>query len=302
MHPARRVPFALKQKLKAELNRMVSLGVIEKVDKPTDWVNSIVIVEKSNGDIRLCLDPKDLNRAVKREFSQMPTAEEIMSRMSGATVFSKLDASAGYWQVKVDDASSDLLAFNTPFGRFKFKRLPFGVHCAYLELNIVINTFSGRTFLVESDHKPLQPILKRNIDKAPPRIQRMLLRLQKYDFELVFTPGTTIPVADTLSRAFSPSSAPSEPSVFDYQVHMIFSYLPITEEKFKEMQSSTANDSTLQHLQRVVLNGWPEDKNLLPIEVMPYYQYRSELSVVNGLVFKGDRVVIPSSMRKETTS
>ena len=94
VHPARRVPFALKEKLKAELNRMVSLGVIEKVDKPTDWVNSIVIVEKSNGDIRLCLDPKDLNRAVKREFSQMPTAEEIMSRMSGATVFSKLDASA----------------------------------------------------------------------------------------------------------------------------------------------------------------------------------------------------------------
>ena len=109
---------------------MVSLGVIEKVDKPTDWVNSIVIVEKSNGDIRLCLDPKDLNRAVKREFSQMPTAEEIMSQMSGATIFSKLDASAGYWQVKVDEASSDLLAFNTPFGRFKFKRLPFGVHCA----------------------------------------------------------------------------------------------------------------------------------------------------------------------------
>ena len=56
----------------------------------------------------------------------MPTAEEIMSQMSGA----KLDASAGYWQMKVDKPSSDLLAFNTPFGRYKFKRLPFGVHCA----------------------------------------------------------------------------------------------------------------------------------------------------------------------------
>ena len=89
-----------------------------------------MIVEKSNGDIRVCLDLKDLNRAVKREFSQLPRAEEIMSQMSGATIFSKLDASAGYWQVKVDEASSDLLAFNTPFDRFKFKRLPFGVHCA----------------------------------------------------------------------------------------------------------------------------------------------------------------------------
>ena len=61
----------------------------------------------------------------------------------------------------------------------------------------------GRTFLVESDHKPLQPILKQNINKAPPRIQLMLLRLQKYDFELVFTQGTTIPVADTLSSIFT---------------------------------------------------------------------------------------------------
>ena len=74
VHPARRVPFALKENLKFELNRMVSLGVIEKVDKPTDWVNSIVIVEKSNGDIRLCLDPKDLNRAVKREFEFLTNA------------------------------------------------------------------------------------------------------------------------------------------------------------------------------------------------------------------------------------
>lgn len=55
----------------------------------------------------------------------------------------------------------------------------------------------GQAFLVEFDHKPLQSIIKRNIDKASPRIQRMLLRLQKNDFELVFTPGTTIPVADT---------------------------------------------------------------------------------------------------------
>ena len=90
VHPPRRVPFALRHKLKAELERLVSLNVIEKVDHPTDWVNSIVLVEKSDRSIRICLDPKDLNEAIKREFTQLPTPEEIMSMMAGATRFSRL--------------------------------------------------------------------------------------------------------------------------------------------------------------------------------------------------------------------
>ena len=65
VHPPCRVPFALRHKLRAELDRMVSLGVIEKVDQPTDLVNSMVLIEKHNGDLRICLDPKDLNRAIK---------------------------------------------------------------------------------------------------------------------------------------------------------------------------------------------------------------------------------------------
>ena len=130
VHPPRRVPFALRHKLKAELKRLVSLNIIEKVDHPTDWVNSIVLVEKSDGSIRICLDPKDLNKAIKREFTQLPTPEEIMSMMARATRFSKIDASSGYWRIALDKESSNLLAFNMPFGRYKFKRLPFGVHCA----------------------------------------------------------------------------------------------------------------------------------------------------------------------------
>ena len=93
-------------------------------------MNSIVLVEKHNGDLRICLDSKDLNCAIKREFVQMPTAEEIMSMMSDAKFFSKMDASAGYWRIKLDEDSADLLAFNTPFGRYRFMRMPFGIHSA----------------------------------------------------------------------------------------------------------------------------------------------------------------------------
>ncbi len=60
----------------------------------------------------------------------MPTVDEILSKLGGAKVFSKLDASSGYWQIKVDDESSKLVTFNTPFGRYRFKRLPFGIHSA----------------------------------------------------------------------------------------------------------------------------------------------------------------------------
>ena len=128
IHPPRKVPFTLLPKLKKELERMEQLGAIEKVDQPTEWVNSIVIVEKEDGSLRICLDPKDLNRAVKREHFQLPTSTEITSKLAGAKVFSKLDAKDGFWHVKLDHPSSLLTTFNTPFGRFKFNRLPFGLN------------------------------------------------------------------------------------------------------------------------------------------------------------------------------
>ena len=129
VHPPRRVPFVLRHNLKAELERLVSLNIIEKVDHPTHWVNSIALVEKGDGSICVCLDPKDLKKAIKCEFTQLPTPEEIVSMMAGATKFSKIDTSSGYWQIALDKESVNLLPFKTPFGRYKFK-LPFGVQCA----------------------------------------------------------------------------------------------------------------------------------------------------------------------------
>ena len=76
--PPRKVPMALRTKLKAELDRMVQNDIIAPVQEPTDWVNSLVVVEKSNGKLRVCLDPPPLNKAIKREHFQLPTTEEIL--------------------------------------------------------------------------------------------------------------------------------------------------------------------------------------------------------------------------------
>ena len=130
IHPCRKVPFALQDDLKEELERMESAGVIKKVHEPTDWVNSLVIVKKKSGKLRVCLDPRDLNRAIKRQHFKLPNREEIMSRFAGATIFSKMDASQGFYQLQLDEPSSMKCTFNTPFGRYRYLHLPFGISSA----------------------------------------------------------------------------------------------------------------------------------------------------------------------------
>ena len=107
---------------------MEQLGIIEKVKKSTDWVNALVLVTKPNGKLRVCLDPRPLNHAIKSHHYRLPTAEEIISQMHGAKFFTKLHASNGYWQIPVDNERSDLLTFATTFGRYTFQRMPYGIH------------------------------------------------------------------------------------------------------------------------------------------------------------------------------
>jgi hypothetical protein len=127
IHAPRKVPVSLREKLHQELQRCEKMGVIEKISEPTEWVNSLVLVPKANGTVRICIDPKDLNQAIKRQQYPLPTIADIRTRLTGATVFSVLDAASGFWQIELDDESAKLCTFNSPFGRYCFRRLPFGV-------------------------------------------------------------------------------------------------------------------------------------------------------------------------------
>ena len=118
IHPPRRVPVTLRSKLKEELDSLVDQDILSPVVYPADWVNSCVYVTKRNGKLRLCLDPHDVNKAIKRPHYVTPTLEEVLSKLHGAKWFSIFDARSGYWNMNLDHQSSDLTTFNTPFGHY----------------------------------------------------------------------------------------------------------------------------------------------------------------------------------------
>ena len=511
IHPPRKIPATLREKLKKELNEMEESGVIIKVEEPTEWVNSLVVVEKPNGQLRLCLDPRDLNKVLKREHYQLPTFEEISTRLAGATTFTKLDANKGYWQIPLDEASSYLTTMNTPFGRYRFTRLPFGIHSAQevfhkrisqsfenieqvetdiddiliwgiedqdhdknlircldraKEIGITMNinkckfkekeltylghklsadgihadetkikaicemqmptdkkgiqrllgmvnyvakflpnvsevtaplrellkknehwqwksahtdSFNkikemliskqclafydvkrevtlqvdacktglgaaliqdgksvayasrsmtsaqrnyaiiekellavlfgcerfhqhiyGKKVQVQSDHKPLESIMKKPLSSAPARLQRMLLRLQKYDITLTHKPGKEMVLADTLSRAHTEETGeeiPEEEMVA--QVHMVYDNSSATDQKLVEIKHETTKDPVLSEIANYVIEGWPNNRQNVPEPLKSFWSYREELSLINGIVFKGQRIVIPTKMRKQ---
>ena len=129
VHGPRRQPAALLPKIIANLKEMEKEGHLAKVSQPTDWVNSMVV--SSRGEkIRICLDPGDLNKAVKREHYPIATVEEIVAKIPEAKVFTVLDAKSGYLEMKLDYESSLLTTMNTPIGRYRWLKLPFGIKSA----------------------------------------------------------------------------------------------------------------------------------------------------------------------------
>ncbi|XP_048000292.1 uncharacterized protein LOC125237342 [Leguminivora glycinivorella] len=99
VHAPRKLPIALRDSVKKKLDEMLQQGVVAKVEGPTDWVNSMTVVKKANGDLRICLDPRDLNKAIRREHFKLPTLDEITARLAGAKYFSTLDAKASMWRL-----------------------------------------------------------------------------------------------------------------------------------------------------------------------------------------------------------
>lgn len=128
-HAPRKVPHVLKDKLKMKLNELERNEIIEKADEYSEWVNHLVTVYKRDVDksLRICIDPCELNEYILEEQVYIPTFEEFSSNMVGMKYYSVLDLKDGFWHVKLSEKSRKLCTFATPFGNYRYKRMPFGI-------------------------------------------------------------------------------------------------------------------------------------------------------------------------------
>ena len=512
--PPKRLPVAIKPQLKKELDVLSDRKVMMKEDDPTEWVSQLATTTKKNGDLRICIDPQPLNKALKREHYQLPDIDDILPDLGKAKVFSKFDMQWAFWHLELDEESSKLTTFETPYGRYRWLRLPFGlkvsseifqkrlttaldglngVKCiadditvlgigdtyeeactdhdmnmeAFLQrckengiklnlpkskikckemlfsghqitsdglkaddtkvkdildmpkpqnvhdvqrLNGMINYLSrylpnlsdtmkpirqltnkdvdwhwnkeqddafdkikkmitsapvltyyrpelplilqcdasdtgigvailqdgkplayaskaltdtetryaviekemlaivfgmerfhqytfGRPVVVNSDHQPLETICKKPLNKVPKRLQGMLMTLQKYDFEVKYKKGKSMHLADTLSRAYVKN--PLDKTI---NFETVNSVVPIKESKLQQLKEATRLDETSLILKRLIMNGWPEERENVPNLAQPYFNVRDELAIQDGLIFRGERVIVPEEMRSDMKS
>ena len=172
----------------------------------------------------------------------------------------------------------------------------------------------GRSITVETDHKPLVSIFSKLINNAPKRLQRMMLRLQNYQFNLVFKPGSQVVVADALSRAYPKSSAKSASQYFDEELACIsdisgfqkeievgesLNFLVASESLKRALKESSSYDPIISDLRPILQNGWPDRADQLAEHLRPFFSFRDELIIEDNLLFKGSRLYVPAESRAD---
>jgi len=123
-----------------KIKELVDLDIIEPVQGLTPWVNPVVVVPKPARDIRLCIDMRRANEAIRRARHPIPTVDEITHSMNGSKIFSKLDPKWGYHQLELSPESREITTVVTHCGLFQYKRLLFGVNSASEQYQYEIQT------------------------------------------------------------------------------------------------------------------------------------------------------------------
>nr|XP_029724122.1 uncharacterized protein K02A2.6-like [Aedes albopictus] len=302
IRPTRAIPHKIRDEVKAELDRMVEMGVIIKQENPTPVVSNLIVVRKNN-KIRLCIDPTDVNKNILRSHYPLRTMEEIASRILNAKWFTILDCKKGFWQVKIAENSQKYLTFGTPWGRFSCLRLPFGLASApEVFQNLISTLLEG----IDGTDVSMDDILiyAETLEKLNDITGKVVDRLRnaglKLNPEKCLFAKKSVPY---LGHIVSENGLHPDNDKID-----AIRRLKVPENKkqlqrllgmawMKEIVAKTEKDATLRELIEVIKAGWPNDPEEVDSVVKQYWNYRDELPTYEGLIFKGDRLLIPETLR-----
>ena len=156
----------------------------------------------------------------------------------------------------------------------------------------------GRKVMILTDHKPLITISKKALVNTPPRLQHLLLRMNNYNVEFNWIPGKEMIFSDHLSRNVDTSKKPNEPTCEGLDLKIQNVYLNTSNDKCLSLTTETDKDETLVALKSQIIKGWPGQRSECPRNLLEYWNYRDELSILDGLVLKGTRIIVPFSMQR----
>ena len=172
------------------------------------------------------------------------------------------------------------------------EREPLTVLFACEKLHTHTHTF-GRKTTAHTDHKPLQNILMKPISLTPARLQRMFLRISEYDIQVMYVGSKSVLLVDKLYRFVEQGSAREIPGL-DISIAQILKMEPT---RLVSLQKDTKADTNLAELTDLILTGWPNSMQDVQENLHPYWCF---LTILDGLIIKGKRAVIPTSMRPAT--
>ena len=128
----------------------------------------------------------------------------------------------------------------------------------------------------------------------------MMIQTLPYDLEVIYSPGSDIPVADTLSRLHLPDTDFQIQRDTEAYVHAVMKTLPVSDSKLRKIRQLTEHDKQIGILQSVIQHGWPSTRKTCPVDASAFWNIRSDLAEVDGIVFKSQRIIIPQVLRQET--
>lgn len=196
-------------------------------------------------------------------------------------------------------ASRTLSATETKYHPLELECLAVVFGCTKFDQYI----YGKKDLTVLSDHRPLETILKKEMDKSPLRLQKMLLYLQRYGFDLQYKPGSQQVVADMLSRAPVSSAMNEKETWSKCEVFLMETspteYTDMTDRRLERMRQLGSMDPGYQQLIKMVTQGWPGRRASCDALVSNYWTFQEELAVQDGLVYRGTRLVVPLNMVRE---